>query len=284
MVKAFTVDPELAAATGSVEILPWSKGGHGLRHIMAECEFLEYFSSFNVGRQYQTATGSLFTLAGAFSVFRRSVLLRTFMYDKQTVSEDTKLTFELHKMFRRLKKACIPESIAFTEATPSLSELYSQRVRWQRGQLEVAALFPDEVHSPFKLTGLASAKSLLVDHTLAFTRIIWTFLLPMLYFIGYPLTMVVTATIVMYICYMVIEGITILVDYIVAEKGSKARLRRDWWLFSVMPAYRFLLFWMRLGGFVSVLMASSEWKTEDPGKQLSTALSGLRARVRSKKP
>ncbi len=276
MMKAFAADKELAAATGSVEILPGEATQDPLRHIMTECEFMEYYTGFHIGRQYQTVTDSLFTLAGAFSVFRREVLLNTYLYDKQTVSEDTKLTFELHRLFKGMRKACVAEAIAYVAATPSVSAMYSQRVRWQRGQLEVTALFPEFVHSLFHTHGLASSKSLVVDHTLAFARVVWTFLLPMLYFVGYPLTMVFSATIIMYVCYMGVEGAYWLAAWLIAEPRIRVRLKRDWWLFLVMPTFRFTLFWFRFGGFLSVLLEPAEWRVKDPFTQTSEALEGIK--------
>jgi biofilm PGA synthesis N-glycosyltransferase PgaC len=280
MIKAFVADEELAAATGSVEILPRNNNGSDpLHHLLAECEFTEYFTSFRIGRQYQSNTNSLFTLAGAYSMFRRSILLQTFLYDKQTVSEDTKLTFELHKKFSELKIICVGEAVVYTEPTPSFSALYSQRVRWQRGQLEVSSLFPEFVRTPFRMRGLASSKSLIVDHTLAFARAVWTFLLPMLYFVGYPLSMVVSANLVMYACYMGVEVAYWFTSYILADNGVRKRLRKNWWLFIVMPLYRFVLFWFRFGGFLSVLTEPADWKAKDPFTQVSEGMKKLKSGV-----
>jgi biofilm PGA synthesis N-glycosyltransferase PgaC len=276
MMKAFAADKDLAAATGSVEILPGEPTHDPLRHIMTECEFMEYYTGFHIGRQYQTATDSLFTLAGAFSVFRREVLLKTYLYDKQTVSEDTKLTFELHQLFKGMRKACVAEAVAYVAATPSISAMYAQRVRWQRGQLEVTALFPEFLLSPFHVKGLASSKSLVVDHTLAFARVVWTFLLPMLYFVGYPLTMVFSATLIMYVCYMAVEGAYWGAAYLIADPPIRERLKSDWWLLLVMPVFRFTLFWFRFGGFLSVLLEPAEWRVKDPFTQTREAFEGIK--------
>jgi len=277
MIKAFTADPELAAATGSVEVLPYDgDGSDTFKRVLAECEFLEYFTSFRIGRQYQSNSNSLFTLAGAFSIFRRDVLLRTFLYDKQTVSEDTKITFDLHKAFSKRKKKCLAEAVVYTEPTPTLAAFFSQRVRWQRGQLEVASLYPEFIHTPFHRRGLASSRSLVVDHTLAFARAVWTFLLPMLYFLGYSMGMVFTANVVMYVCYIGVEMAYFTTSYMLADDAVRKRLRQNWWLIGVMPMYRFTLFWFRFGGFLTVLTDPAEWKTKDPITEVREALAQLR--------
>ena len=109
MVRRFEADHRLAAATGAVEVLPLPDDQRGDRvaFLIAECEFHEYLAAFWLGRQGQALSESLFTLAGVFSFFRRDVLLNTMLYDKQTVSEDTKITLDirLQGSCRRYRKA-----------------------------------------------------------------------------------------------------------------------------------------------------------------------------------
>ena len=276
MARAFELDPTLAAATGAIEVLPLAPEHRSpLRYIMAEAEFLEYYTGFRIGRQYQSQTSSLFTLAGAFSGFRREVLLRTFLYDDRTVSEDTSLTFFVARAFPEMHVRCLPDAVAYVEPTEGLSKLYAQRVRWQRGQLEVASLFPEFERHPFRIRGLSLPKSLLVDHTLAFPRVVWTFLLPMLYFVGYPLTLVVSATLSMYLIYMGVDALYIAVAHALAEGDAKARIRRHWWMFLFTPAYRWTTFWFRFGGFLSVLMESKTWRVDDPVTETRQSLNRM---------
>jgi len=265
--KAFETDPSLSAATGAVEILPIDgfTQSNPIRYLLRECEYQEYYEGFKIGRQYQTATNSLFTLAGAFSSFRREVLYRTFLYERTTVSEDTQLTFEIHKRFTKQRVACIAEAIAYVEPIRSLSSLYSQRVRWQRGQLEVTALYPEMTYrNLLRFSGLGPTRFLLVDHTLAFPRMTWFFVLPLLYFFGYPLSVVIGAFIALYLCYMGIAAFSLLTTYLLAEGMPRRRIRDHWWVFIFMPAYRMGLFWFRFGGFVNVFMEPAEWRVKDP--------------------
>ena len=272
MVRAFESDPNVAGATGSIEVLPADvdpRTGehidvHPLKYLLGEAEFLEYYAGFRIGRQYQSQTKSLFTLAGAFSAFRREVLLKTFMYDERTVSEDTDLTFFISRQFPDKRVVAVASAVAFVHPTESLKALYAQRLRWQRGQLEVASMYPEFERHPFRIKGLAISKSRIIDHTLAFPRVVWTFLLPMMYFVGYPLTLVVSATLSMYLIYMVVEALYQVVAYSVAEGSAKSRIRRHWWMFLFMPAYRWLTFWFRFGGFLAVMMEAKEWRVNDP--------------------
>jgi len=107
------------------------------------------------------------------------------------------------------------------------------------------------------------------------------FLLPMLYFVGYPLTMVFSATLIMYVCYMFVEYAYWQAAWLVADSHIRDRLKQDWWLFLVMPTYRFTLFWFRFGGFLSVLLETAEWRVKDPFTQTSEALKDVKKGVKS---
>ena len=278
MVQHFEANPKLGAATGTIEVLPISPIDEKDRvaFLIAECEFQEYLSAFWLGRQGQTLSQGLYTLAGAFSFFRREVLLRTMLYDKQTVSEDTKVTFDIRQQFGGERLACIPEAIVYVTPTPSLDALYSQRVRWQRGQLEVAAVHQDLVDSSiFRLRGLALGRALLIDHTIIFPRLVWTFLFPALVYFGYPLSLIVSATAVVYLLYCIIAAISSLSVYVVATPDIRSRLRRNWWVIAAMPAYRFLIFVFRLAGSLIALTEAAEWRVYPPWTETKTAIHSL---------
>ena len=269
----FQRDPKLAAATGAIEITPSDpKKMHPIKYAMAECEYLEYFTGFNIGRQYQSETNSLFTLAGAFSAFRKDILLRTFLYDERTVSEDTSLTLHITLRFPDMHIRCIATAVAYVDPIPSVSALYAQRVRWQRGQIEVASLYPALERHPFRLRGISLPKSLIIDHTLAFPRVVWTFLLPAMYFIGYPLTLVVSGMITMYFIYMAVDALYMIVAYMVADEVNRRRIKKHWWVVTVLPAFRWTTFWFRFGGFLEVMTESKSWRVRDPWTESALGL------------
>jgi cellulose synthase/poly-beta-1,6-N-acetylglucosamine synthase-like glycosyltransferase len=68
---------------------------------------------------------SIFTLAGAFSFFRREILLELPQYSDRTVSEDTDITFSLRERFPETVIACLNQAIAYVEPFSSFSALYS---------------------------------------------------------------------------------------------------------------------------------------------------------------
>ncbi|GAB4401109.1 MAG: hypothetical protein OHK0052_24660 [Anaerolineales bacterium] len=74
-VRYLEAHPKLGAITGAIQVLPAPQGSAASRKLLAACEFYEYLTAFLVGRQYQSLLANLYTLSGAFSVFRREVLL-----------------------------------------------------------------------------------------------------------------------------------------------------------------------------------------------------------------
>jgi cellulose synthase/poly-beta-1,6-N-acetylglucosamine synthase-like glycosyltransferase len=218
-----------------------------------------------VGRQQQTLLGSLYTLSGAFSVFRREVLLRTFLYSQDTVTEDTDLTFELYERFAEWRVGCVSDAIAYVHPIESLSALYAQRVRWQRGQLEVSARHAALMRRPvWRVRGFNPARVLAVDHTLAFPRIVWTFLLPVLVLFDYPASLIMLALGVLYGFYVLSDVLWVAVAWLDANAATRRRLARVAWLLPVLPLYRMMIFWFRFSGFLHAVAEPGTWRVQDP--------------------
>jgi biofilm PGA synthesis N-glycosyltransferase PgaC len=286
MVESFENDPDLIAATGSIHIDKELGKNTRFMDIVHYCEEIEYLVSFNVGRRYQSLTNNLFTLAGAFSAFRRDVILKSFQYSERTVSEDTDLTFHLRQYQLRgnARMACISSAIAYVEPISSATKLYSQRVRWQRGEIEVVALYTD-AKAGFKL-GLSSfaGRLLIMDHTMAFSRMTWTFLIPFLYFLGYPMNLVMAAFLGLYICYLVLDILYYLIAIREAPPGYQGQVKKIWWVIFFLPIFRFFTFWFRLSGIIISLTEPAAWKTVNPVQQLIDALKGTKGYWMAKVP
>jgi biofilm PGA synthesis N-glycosyltransferase PgaC len=87
---------------------------------------------------------------------------------------------------------------------------------------------------------------------------------------------VFSATLIMYVCYMAVEGAYWGAAYFIADPPIRERLKSDWWLLLVMPVFRFTLFWFRFGGFLSVLLEPAEWRVKDPFTQTREAFEGIK--------
>lgn len=274
VVQSFESDPLLLAATGSIRVDKEIEARPGFIDIINYCEILEYLMAFDIGRRYQTITNSLFTLSGAFSIFRRETILESFLYQERTVSEDTDLTFHIRNvaLSKNGRIGSVSNAIAYVEPIESLARLYSQRVRWQRGEIEVVAMYNKTIPSAFKAMGNFVGRTLILDHTLAFSRLAWTFLIPFLYLIGYSMPMVILAMIGLFVCYLILEAMYFLIAYYYVKDNYRTKLKKIWWIVFLLPFYRYLSYWFRLAGIVQGVTESKSWRVENPVKQTVNAI------------
>ena len=265
VVEEMEYNLDLGAVTGAIQVLPPAEDDPPLMGLLAKCEFFEYLTAFHVGREHQTLMQNIYTLSGAFSVFRRELLLQTDLYRNVTVTEDTDLIFELHERYGNWRIACISSAVAYVHPIESLSALYAQRVRWQRGQIEVSARHEQIMQQPmWLLRGFSPARTLLIDHTLAFPRIVWTFLMPILVLFGYPLSLIVMAFLVLYGFYTLIDLAWVCVAWIGVNRPARGRLINFLWLIPIMPFYRMIIFWFRISGFLHAVAEPGAWRVQDP--------------------
>jgi cellulose synthase/poly-beta-1,6-N-acetylglucosamine synthase-like glycosyltransferase len=101
VMRTFESDPSLMAATGSIRVDKVLGKDFRFLDLLNYCEVVEYLIAFGIGRRYQNLTNTLFTLSGAFSAFRRDIILQSFLYQNRTVSEDTDLTFHLRRIVKK---------------------------------------------------------------------------------------------------------------------------------------------------------------------------------------
>ena len=169
LVMYFENNPNVDAATGTIltqkNMIDNTKKW-GLWLLRAN-EYFEYAQSFLAGRSIESKDNQLFTMSGAFSAFRRDALVNTFLYNVNTVGEDTDMTFQLRDRLGKKVGFCF-NAIFYVEPISGVAELYLQRQRWQRGEIEVAQNFMQnqlEVRHFFKNFMISR---LMIDHTFIF--------------------------------------------------------------------------------------------------------------------
>ena len=144
LVKRFEAHNELHCMTGTIltnpEMIKAEK--NPFRRIFQKTEFYEYAQAFLAGRNFEAELNSIFTMSGAFSAFRKSTILKTQLYNTETVCEDTHVTFQVRKLLHQ-KIAICENAVFFVDPIENLQKLCLQRQRWQRGELEVAHMFMD---------------------------------------------------------------------------------------------------------------------------------------------
>ncbi len=296
MVRKFITQPEYGAMTGNIEIgwrLVYERDYQGnyildkngrykprvlsrKEKFLAKSQFMEYLTSFRLGRQFQDITGSMYTFSGAFSAFRREVLLNSSLYQSRTVAEDTDLTLDLQKQNVRLGFAA--DAKAFLKPVLSFEKFYAQRIRWHRGQIEVIGLHLDWYANLRKgfWRNFWLGILLLIDHTFGFPRIIWVFLLPLFFLFGYSMTLIIEAIFLMYVFYVLIDFLNASYCYQVVDKETRKQIKENIQYCLVTPFFRLLTFYFRFAGYLEVLKEPPAWTTPtSPVRSTKTFLGRL---------
>lgn len=294
LVSRFESDLELNCVTGVILTMPKKiqEGGGGILRLIRKMEFMEYVQAFLAGRSYASETNTVYTLSGAFSAFRKSAVLKSRLYNTDTICEDTQLTFQMRYLYQERVEVC-EDAIFFTDPIESVNKLYTQRQRWQRGSLEVAKLFSEEGLYLRRAWEDVNVRTLLYDHTFAFPRMIWYLALLCLMCMSY-------STMVILISSGIIFALYILVGYIYFF-SSQSLLRivpetrryylRNWWVVALLPLFNLGVFFIRMAGIINSAVTDSSWKTKDltqerrefervlrqDGEKLAKAGRGLRA-------
>ncbi|PUD96365.1 putative glycosyltransferase, exosortase G system-associated, partial [Levilactobacillus brevis] len=205
MVLRFENDLSIAAMTGAIlpkeELVQKVKGfGHRL---LAKNEYYEYAQAFLSGRTIEASRDQLFTMSGAFSAFRREVLMETFLYDIDTIGEDTDMTFQIRTRLGKKVVICA-DAIFYVEPISGFSELYTQRQRWQRGELEVTENYMKQTASLKRFFKNFLVRRMMIDHTFTFPRMIWTFATVVLIAFGYSSLILLLSYLLIYALYVVV--------------------------------------------------------------------------------
>ena len=260
--ERFEMEPETVCLTGAIltdmEQIEKTKGF--ILRLIRRCEFFEYCQSFLVGRNIESEFNNIYTLSGAFSAFRKSIILKSQMYNTSTVSEDTQVTFQMRD---KGKVRLCENAFFFVDPIESYNKLYTQRQRWQRGEIEVSHMFLRE-HLNFRsLFTNFMVRVLLFDHTFAFPRLIWFFALIFLVFLNYPISLVLGSTAIIYLLYfasMLLFCINVMI-YLSSAKDIFKYYRSKWFTIIILPAFNFIVFWIRFAGIINSIKSEGNWKT-----------------------
>ncbi len=276
-VAAFRFNPRMDAATAHLIIdanllveadkaghisldeqnLPIRKRLNLSQKFLAVAQFLEYFQSFRIGRHAEAVRQELFTISGACAMFRREVLLGIRGYRARTVSEDTDATLTLHRQQGLI--GYLPQVRVHIAPTIHWRELYSQRVRWQRGELEVVAVNADHLGNGSRFWRRSLPWRLVRDHALSILRMVWTFLIPLFPFIGYPTSTVVRALSLMYALYIGLDGLQSIVALPICAPSERRKLREAALILPILPLYRMVVYFFRLSGIMRSLSEEPSW-------------------------
>ena len=193
------------------------------------------------GRNYESSSGQ-HTLSGAFPHFV-SAILKTFLYNTTTVGEDTHVTFQIRKLLSHDIKIC-EDAIFFVDPIEDYNKLYTQRQRWQRGEIEVSHMFLSENLKVRRFFSDFMIRVLMYDHTFAFPRIIWYFAIIYLFFINYPLYLIVGSFVILFLLYSVCAFLFYLCVRVYLKEYENLRkyYTKLWYVSVLYPVFNFLCF------------------------------------------
>jgi putative glycosyltransferase (exosortase G-associated) len=264
LITRFETHEDIHCMTGSILTNPRAihAAQPGLMKIIKNVEFFEYAQAFLVGRNFEAETNNIFTMSGAFSAFRKSTILKTQLYNTETVCEDTHVTFQIRLLLKKKVDIC-EKAIFFVDPIESLDTLYVQRQRWQRGELEVAHMFPQKAGVIKGFFSDMMTRLILFDHTFAFPRMIWYFALICLTFMNYPFSFVIKSVIVIYILYTISTFLYYLNvrSFIGWEQELKSFYQKKIIYIFILPLFNFIVYWFRMAGIINSIKGISTWRT-----------------------
>ena len=264
MVRKFEADTTVNCMTGTILTIPEQIERYPLwkSRFLRKLEFTEYAQAFLAGRNYASEFNAIYTLSGAFSGFRKSALRNSWLYNTDTICEDTEITFQMKYIQHQVVKIC-EDAIFFVGPIENMDKLYTQRQRWQRGSLEVARMFPQSKLRPLRMFNDSNVKTLMYDHTFAFPRIIWYVALLYLMFIGYSGKIVFVSIGLIMAFYVLCGYLYFLISQKLLEDFPAVRkyYLKQWWVIIWLPFFNLLVFFIRFAGIINSINTNSAWRT-----------------------
>ena len=102
-------------------------------------QFLQYLTAFYLHKRAQASLKTISVIAGAFGAFRKDVLVDINGFRK-TIGEDMDITLKLHLWIKEnggtKRISFVPTAMCYTECPTTITDLFKQRVRWQKAFID----------------------------------------------------------------------------------------------------------------------------------------------------
>lgn len=102
-------------------------------------QFLQYLTAFYLHKRAQASLRTISVIAGAFGAFRKEVLVDINGF-RNTIGEDMDITIKLHLWIKEnggnKRISFVPAAMCYTECPTTLTDLFKQRVRWQKAFID----------------------------------------------------------------------------------------------------------------------------------------------------
>lgn len=273
MVKQFESEPTIDALTGTIltQHQQIRKQSSLWLRLLQVDEYFEYVQDFLTGRTVESVNNQLFTMSGAFSAFRREKLLRTRLYNTNTVGEDIEMTFQIrHELKGRI--AVCHNAVFYVEPIPSFDALYTQRQRWQRGEFHTVQKFIQGKAGIMAIFRNFVVRRLIIDHTVLFLRMIWLFAFFILVPFGYSLHLVGMSFLLLYLLYVGISFLNFISAsyYLRPFRDDHRYYLSRWWVIFTLPIFFFLTSLIQMVGIVNAMTQPEQWKGKSYSEESRT--------------
>lgn len=281
-IAAFESDIDVDCMTGVILTNADMIGGTGsiTLDVFQNIEYMEYVQAFLAGRNFDSEYDNIFTLSGAFSAFRKSTVLNTRLYNTDTICEDTELSFQVKEILGKNVLLC-EDAVFIVDPIESMNKLYTQRQRWQTGELEVFHMFYDEKKLSLKnIMKDKNLRTLFYDHTFAFPRLVWYFGLIVTALCDYynPKTIAIASTL-LYVACLVTHYLYFITNILFLSEFKDIRkeyVKRAPYII-LLPLYNTLIFFYRIAGIINPLTRAASWKTYSFKEELNMVKEQIRS-------
>ena len=131
------------------------------------------------------------------------------MYHTETVGEDTDMTFQIRQRLGDKIILC-HDAIFYIGPISGWGELYTQRQRWQRGELEAVHNYNRGKAGLDNFFNNFLVRRLMIDHTFMFPKMIWFFASIVLLFFRYSAVVLAASYILIYFLYVLVEALNLM--------------------------------------------------------------------------
>lgn len=128
LIHPMIINPRVGAVTGNPRIRNRST-------ILGKLQVGEFSSVIGLVKRAQMMHGCLFTVSGVVAAFRRTALHHVEYWGNDMVTEDIDISWRLQKNDWQIRYE--PNAICWILMPETLSGLWSQRLRWAQGGMEV---------------------------------------------------------------------------------------------------------------------------------------------------
>ncbi len=157
------------------------------------------------------------------------------------------------------------DAIFMVDPIDDLNKYYTQRQRWQIGELEVLKMFVLKRMNKFSnVFSDSSLRVLVVDHTISFTKFVWMAVMIVLCVTNGMFKIIFAATVMLYLLsvfssYMYAINV---IQFLKNFPSIKQYYINNLGYIVLLPVYNIFAFFVRVCGIVNSINRKASWKTK----------------------